>query len=119
MEDAFIVKYPMRWRRIILRGLGLVVLFVVAALVIGPAIIEKSRNRTEPHPPYPVSPEAAALHDQLIIGDWHADSLLWNRNLLERASYGHVDIPRLQQGNVAIQSSGRRKGDPRSCGSAG
>lgn len=103
MEDAFIVKYPMRWRRIILRGLGLVVLFVVAALVIGPAIIEKSRNRTEPHPPYPVSPEAAALHDQLIIGDWHADSLLWDRNLLERADYGHVDVPRLQQGNVAIQ----------------
>ncbi len=33
----------------------------------------------------------------------HADSLLWNRNLLQRQSYGHVDIPRLQASNVALQ----------------
>jgi len=35
--------------------------------------------------------------------DWHSDSLLWNRNLLKRSNYGHMDIPRLAEGNVAIQ----------------
>ncbi len=93
----------MRWVRRILWGLGLVLLVVVLARVFGPAIVEKSRNETEQHSPYPVSLEAAVLHDRLIIGDWHADSLLWNRDLLDRSEYGHVDFPRLQEGNVAIQ----------------
>jgi hypothetical protein len=39
------------------------------------------------------------------IADWHADSLLWpNRDLLRRLSYGHVDVPRLIHGNVALQA---------------
>jgi membrane dipeptidase len=33
----------------------------------------------------------------------HADSLLWGRDLLERGAYGQVDIPRLADGNVALQ----------------
>ncbi len=35
--------------------------------------------------------------------DWHADTLLWNRNLLAEYERGHVDVPRLQRGNVAVQ----------------
>jgi microsomal dipeptidase-like Zn-dependent dipeptidase len=31
----------------------------------------------------------------------HADPLLWGRDLLKRASRGHVDLPRLIEGNVA------------------
>ncbi|NNC98585.1 MAG: dipeptidase [Gammaproteobacteria bacterium] len=46
---------------------------------------------------------AAELHKTLIIGDWHADSTLWKRDLAKQAARGHVDIPRLQKGNVAIQ----------------
>ncbi|CAN0395257.1 unnamed protein product, partial [Hapterophycus canaliculatus] len=42
-------------------------------------------------------------HYNLTIGDWHADSLLWNRDLTERGQTGHVDIPRLLDGNVALQ----------------
>ena len=55
------------------------------------------------HDPYPVSDTARALHERLIIGDWHADSLLWKRDLTERGTYGQVDLPRLAEGNVAIQ----------------
>lgn len=33
----------------------------------------------------------------------HADSLLWGRDLLRRSSHGQVDIPRLVEGNVALQ----------------
>ena len=37
------------------------------------------------------------------IVDLHADTLLWSRDLLSRAGRGQVDLPRLQEGNVALQ----------------
>ncbi|MCG7627793.1 membrane dipeptidase [Epibacterium sp. MM17-32] len=76
---------------------------VIGILLFGPAYVEKTRNRVTDHAPYPVSAEARALHDSLLIGDLHADSLLWKRDLTKRGSRGHVDIPRLIEGNVAVQ----------------
>jgi microsomal dipeptidase-like Zn-dependent dipeptidase len=35
--------------------------------------------------------------------DLHADSLLFGRDLLERSGRGHVDVPRLLEGGVALQ----------------
>ncbi|WP_434288001.1 dipeptidase [Celeribacter sp. SCSIO 80788] len=87
-------------------GRLIAVVLVIAAVVffsIGPGIVEKGQNGYVAHAPYPISPEAQALHDRLVIGDLHADSLLWNRNLLERSNRGHVDFPRLREGNVAVQ----------------
>ncbi len=55
------------------------------------------------HSPYSITEKSVKLHNSLTIVDWHSDSLLWNRNLLKRSDYGHVDIPRLREGNVAIQ----------------
>jgi len=55
------------------------------------------------HDPYPVSDVAQALHDALVICDWHADNLLWQRNIATCGTRGQVDIPRLIEGNVAIQ----------------
>ncbi|GHA54349.1 dipeptidase [Amylibacter ulvae] len=81
----------------------LAILGIAAFLIFAPAIVEKQQNTMLTHEPYPVSSDATALHQTLTIGDWHADSLLWKRNLLKRADRGHVDIPRLQEGNVAIQ----------------
>jgi len=84
----------------------LFVLFVVvliAAFVFGPAQVEKQMNIVESHEQYVISDAAKQLHASLVIGDWHADSALWNRNLSQRSSIGHVDIPRLQEGNVALQ----------------
>lgn len=46
---------------------------------------------------------AQALHDTLVIGDWHADSLLWQQDLAKRGTRGKVDIPPLIEGGVAIQ----------------
>lgn len=76
---------------------------VIAFLQLAPAIVEKAQNVVKPHKPWPVSKEARALHEQLVIGDWHTDSLLWNRDLLQEHDYGHVDFPRLVSGNVALQ----------------
>ena len=59
--------------------------------------------RTAPRPPYVASDRARALHAELWVADLHADSLLWGRDLLERGTRGHVDVPRLIEGNVALQ----------------
>jgi len=76
---------------------------LVGFLVFGPGYVERSRNTVAEHAPYLISDRAQALHDSLIIGDWHADSLLWNRDITERGVYGQVDLPRLIEGNVAVQ----------------
>ena len=48
--------------------------------------------------------QAVKLHRSLEhIADFHADSLLWDRDMLTKRSYGHVDIPRLLEGNIALQ----------------
>ena len=86
------------WGVIALAIAGLLVFFLYV-----PASVEKGRNAVAAHDPYPVSDAAQTLHDSLIVGDWHADSLLWNRDLSLRANRGQVDIPRLQEGNVALQ----------------
>ncbi len=38
-----------------------------------------------------------------FIADLHCDELLWDRNLLKKINYGHVDVPRMQQANMAFQ----------------
>ena len=50
-----------------------------------------------------VSDHARALQASLRVADLHADSLLWGRDLLERGTRGSVDVPRLIEGNVALQ----------------
>ncbi|HKF20998.1 MAG TPA: dipeptidase [Candidatus Angelobacter sp.] len=77
---------------------------LVAAWFAVPPIVDSRQNRVLQPPPYKASPQAQALHKTLIVADLHADSLLWKRNLLERNSHGHVDIPRLGEGNVGIQA---------------
>ncbi|SFK53875.1 dipeptidase [Shimia haliotis] len=85
------------------RLLLLLVLAMAAFFIFAPGYVEKSRNAVADHDPFVVGPEAQSLHDSLIVGDWHADTLLWKRDPLKRASRGQVDLPRLQDGNVAVQ----------------
>ena len=84
--------------------LTLVLLGIVAAFFFSvPRLVEDHENKILKRPPYAASDRAFKLHRQLTIADLHADSLLWGRDLLERSEYGHVDIPRLADGNVALQ----------------
>jgi membrane dipeptidase len=64
---------------------------------------ERRLNVVADRGPYLVPPAAADLHEQLTIVDLHADSLLWGRDLLRAGERGHVDVPRLVAGNVALQ----------------
>jgi len=38
-----------------------------------------------------------------FIADLHCDMLLWDRDFFEAHDYGHVDLPRMQQANMAFQ----------------
>lgn len=38
-----------------------------------------------------------------FVADLHCDMLLWDRNFFESHDYGHVDLPRMQQANMAFQ----------------
>jgi microsomal dipeptidase-like Zn-dependent dipeptidase len=84
------------------------ILLLVAVLVVAwlllPGFVERRFNRTLHPPPYQPSAQAQALHRRLTIADLHGDSLLWGRNLLRRSSRGHIDLPRLAEGNVSIQA---------------
>ena len=82
---------------ILLLGLG-VFFFVV------PKWMDSDYNAVFSPPPYTASDKARELHRKLLVVDLHADSLLWDRDLLARNSRGHVDIPRLIEGNVALQA---------------
>jgi membrane dipeptidase len=68
-----------------------------------PGIIEASMNKIDGKPLPKVSAAALALHKTLTIVDLHSDSLMWDRDINERAERGHVDVPRLAAGNVALQ----------------
>ena len=88
----------------------LIALAAILLLLIGgfffvlPAQLEKRLNVSLNPPPYLASERAVELHKKLLVADLHADSLLWDRDLLDRATRGHVDVPRLIEGNVALQS---------------
>ncbi|KQM26515.1 MULTISPECIES: dipeptidase [unclassified Sphingomonas] len=91
-------------RRAIWWGVALLAIVAAAFFTLAPGIVERSMNKVEPTPalaqrmaakPRPV--EAAP------IVDLHADTLLWSRDLLNRGTQGQVDLPRLQDGHVALQ----------------
>jgi membrane dipeptidase len=68
-----------------------------------PGLTDSLLNGTLNKGPYRASEAATALHRTLPIADLHADSLLFGRDLLKRGKSGHVDVPRLVEGNVALQ----------------
>ena len=68
-----------------------------------PGYVEGSMNQIDGQPLIAVSDEAKALHKTLEIVDLHSDTLMWDRDLNDKASRGHMDLPRLQDGNVALQ----------------
>ena len=79
---------------------------VTGARIVGRAMVGRTEARlctARDLPPYHASDRALALHSRLWVADLHADSLLWGRDLLARSDRGHVDVPRLIEGNVALQ----------------
>ncbi|MGQ3102289.1 MAG: dipeptidase [Sphingopyxis solisilvae] len=89
-----------RW----LTGILLVVaLAALAFFALAPGIVERGANQIDGKPLAAVGERAKTLHATLTIVDLHSDTLLWKRDLLDRTDRGHMDLPRLQDGNVALQ----------------
>ncbi len=75
--------------------------------LIAPPIVDADKNNTTYKEAYPaaVSEQAKTLVNEMeFIGDLHCDALLWNRKLYKQYDYGHVDFPRMREGNVAFQA---------------
>ena len=84
-------------------GLALLLLVAVAAFFLfAPKLAEESMNKVVPTS-QKVSARAEALHRTLFIADLHSDTLMWKRSLLDPATRGHVDLPRLEAGHVGLQ----------------
>src|SRR5215813_5397631 len=82
---------------ILLAALGVFFFFL-------PGYVDRQLNVTINAPPYAASERAKALHKNLLVTDLHADTLMWNRDLLKKGNRGQVDLPRLIAGNVAVQA---------------
>jgi membrane dipeptidase len=95
----------MKWvvKRVLLVVAALMVAATVAFFVFAPGIIESDLNTVDGGELPEVTDEARQLHESLQVVDMHADTLLWDRSVLDRSDRGHVDLPRLQDGNVALQ----------------
>lgn len=83
--------------------ISLAILIAILVFSFAPSFVAKRFNPISPLVLQPLSSSSQALHESLTIVDLHADSLLWGRDLSKLESYGHVDVPRLIQGNVALQ----------------
>lgn len=75
-----------------------IVFFLVVARVVGARM-----NRLDETKGMVVSARARALHQTLLVADLHNDLLLWDRNPVPPGLWGHTDVTRLVEGNVAIQ----------------
>jgi membrane dipeptidase len=90
-------------KKIALALVGLIAIAVAAFLIFGPAWFEKQTNMVDGQPLPEIRAEAQRLHDSLMIVDLHGDTLLWKRRITDSADYGHIDLQRMQEGNVGLQ----------------
>lgn len=90
--------------RRLVRALLIAVPVVAAVFFLGLARIVGARmNRIDKSQAIAVSERAAALHRTLLVADLHNDVLMWDRNPVTMGWWGHTDIERLVEGNVAIE----------------
>lgn len=74
----------------------------LAFFTFAPRYIDQSKNLTGT---YPEAFLRQTWYDSIpFIADLHCDLLLWDRDFFKHHSYGHVDLPRMQQGSMAFQA---------------
>lgn len=90
-------------KKIALVLLGLIAISLAAFMIFGPAWFEKQTNMVDGKPLPAITDQAQRLHDSLMIVDLHGDTLLWKRKITDSSDYGHIDLKRMQAGNVGLQ----------------
>ena len=76
---------------------------VAGFFLLAPQWVDRNANQVMGNPGRAPTAETRAFHQQLIVGDLHADSALWGKDLLRRNSWGQVDLPRLIEGGASLQ----------------
>lgn len=92
-----------RRRALRVRNLLLLLPLAMGVALVLPGLVDSRMNKVLTRTPPKPSAAAQALHRTLFVADLHADQLLWDRDPVARSMRGHVDVPRLQDGNVALQ----------------
>lgn len=82
----------------------LIVVFLIGFFGFAPGYVASSMNQVINKPPYQVSEQAKNLHEKLLVADLHCDALSWGYDLNVKQTTNQVDIPRLLEGNVALQA---------------
>lgn len=88
-------------RRIVNLAVVILALALAALLTLGGPLADRAMNKTI-GTMAKAGVNARGLHTELAIADLHNDQLLWDRDLLSASDRGHVDLPRLNAGNVAL-----------------
>ncbi|MBS1487806.1 MAG: dipeptidase [Bacteroidetes bacterium] len=85
----------------ILYGTGaMIAIAIILFFAMVPTYVDKAQNKVV----HTGSFAKNTWYDAIpFIADLHCDELLWNRNFLKQLDYGHVDLPRMQQANMALQ----------------
>lgn len=82
---------------------GAVVVATAAVFGVVPSVVGRNLNGhlggALPSP----GPHAAELHRTLDVVDLHGDALLWDRSLVRRGRWGHLDLPRMVAGRIAVE----------------
>ena len=86
----------------IIKSISLALIVCVLVIIFLPYIVDRQKNKVFQADFGKLNPPTKEFQDSLFIVDLHNDHLLWNRNLLTKANYGHVDLPRLREGNISI-----------------
>lgn len=90
-------------RKVLLALLLVIAAGLVFVVTVLPGMFEAQTNVVTREPLPQIRADAAKLHRTLQIADLHGDTLLWKRDVLDRADRGQIDLPRLEAGNVALQ----------------
>ena len=94
----------MKWLKRLLTLIAfLSVALTVAFFGLGPQWVDRASNRVVGDPGRPPTEATLNLHRTLIVGDLHADSALWGKDLLADHGHGQVDVPKLLQGGATLQ----------------
>ncbi len=83
----------------------LIALLLASLLTPACSVVDARLNRvTESPGTVNAEPSDATrrLHGSLLVADLHTDTLLWRRNLNVRHARGHVDVPRMLEGNLGL-----------------
>lgn len=84
--------------------LFLFILYMIATYIV-PNIVDGGKNKVALTAPYNINERTQLVHNTIpFIADLHCDVLLWDRDITEEQDFGHVDIPRMQKGKMALQA---------------